>query len=730
MKRVASLYLPDWPIERLRRMERTAIPTSMLPEGARRNGEAISRHAESGRRREAPSDDSGFARGAAPLVEAAAAEQAVACSVPRGSGWRPGAKWARADDRAPVTEHLETARQRKAKVAAEIAALPAHQRPALRDLGRRSEAAAMPFRAMPPDEATGGQPFRPAGSLPKSLGPSANGLPRRRESRATGDSVRDSGPPPARETGEALPLVTSLKHGSRLVIAAACPAARALGLAPGMAITQARALVPGLDIRDADPAGDAADLLRLATAAARRWTPIAAVSDADGLLLDITGTAHLFGGEAAMARRIVRLLARLGFTARVAIADTPGAAWAISRFGTQGRRPGAGRGRCVSGNRLATQHSGPGLRPGDGCWIIPSGQHTAAIAPLPLAALRLDPAAIDALVHLGVETVGQLTALPRAPLARRFGDALLTRLDQAHGRVAEPLDPVVPPEPIAVVQRFAEPIATAEAIEHWLDTLVPRLVTALAQAGKGARMLELVADRIDGVPQRLRIGLARPSRDAAHMLRLVTRRIAEIAPGYGIDSLALHVRRADPLDAQPFEERLEERAADIAPLVDTLANRIGDARLWRMRPVESDVPERSLEPAAPLADAARAIDRLKPDDVRRLDRGVDLHPWHPRWPRPARLLRRPEPLDHVIAELPDQPPRRFTWRGQTHRVVRADGPERILGEWWRRAIEADSVRDYFRVEDEAGHRFWLFRRGDGERPETGDLAWFIHGAFG
>jgi protein ImuB len=466
--------------------------------------------------------------------------------------------------------------------------------------------------------------------------------------------------------------------------------------------------VPELDIRDADPAGDAADLLRLAVTAARRWTPLTALSktggsEADGLMLDITGTAHLFGGEERMARRIVRLLARLGFTAHVAVADTAGAAWAMARFG---------RARAT------------------GCILVPPATHSDAIATLPLAALRIGPGAVDALVHLGVDTIGQLAAMPRGPLVRRFGDALVTRLDQASGRVAEPLDPVVPPEPIAVVQRFMEPIATAEAIAHWLGTLMPRLVTELAQAGQGARRIELIADRIDGVPQRLHIGLARPSRDGAHMLRLITRRIEEIAPGYGIDALALHVRRADRLDAQPFDERLEDRPADIAPLVDALANRIGDARLWRMQPVESDVPERSLSAALPLADATRPAARLKTEDVRQLDRGVDLHPWHPRWPRPARLLRRPEPLDHVIAEMPDQPPHRFTWRGETHRVVRADGPERILGEWWQRVAEAELVRDYFRVEDEAGHRFWLFRRGDGERVETGDLAWFMHGTFG
>ena len=554
--------------------------------------------------------------------------------------------------------------------------------------------------------------------MPKSLGPDSRSFPAHPDSSGRETlqrpKLRDLAPlkSAARHShiGKDRPLVTSIRQGSTFVIAAACPGARALGLNPGMAITQARALVPDLDIRDADPDGDAADLRRLAITAARRWTPLTALSGADGLMLDITGAAHLFGGEARMARRIVRLLARLGFTARVAVADTVGAAWAVARFGH------FRSGRCDEARA--------------GCIIVPPAAHIDAIAPLPLAALRLDPRAIDALVHLGVDTIGHLAAMPRAPLVRRFGDRLVTRLDQASGRVAEPLDPVIPPEPIAVVQRFLEPIATAEAIAHWLAALMPRLVAELAQAGQGARRIELVAERIDGVPQRLHIGLARPSRDGAHMLRLITRRIEEIAPGYGIDALALHVRRADRLDAQPFDERLEERPADLAPLVDTLANRIGDARLWRMQPVESDVPERSLSAAPPLAEAPRTVARLKADDVRQLDRAVDLHPWHPRWPRPARLLRRPELLDHVIAELPDQPPRRFTWRGETHQIIRADGPERILGEWWQRVSEAEVVRDYFRVEDEAGHRFWLFRRGDGERAETGDLAWFMHGAFG
>ena len=283
----------------------------------------------------------------------------------------------------------------------------------------------------------------------------------------------------------------------------------------------------------------------------------------------------------------------------------------------------------------------------------------------------------------------------------------------------------------AIAQRFAEPIATAEAIEHWLGTLVPRLTAALAEKGIGATRIELIAERIDGVPQRIRIGLARPSRDGAHLLRLLIRRIEQVEPGYGVDALTLHVRRALPLGAESFTERLDEEAApDLAPLVDTLATRIGMRAMWRSRPVESDVPERSVTRMAVLDPPARPLLRGKRDDVRQLDRNPPLPPWHPGWPRPTRLLARPERLDHVMAELPDHAPRRFTWRGQSHRVIRADGPERIQGEWWKRDAERASVRDYFRVEDEAGRRYWLFRSGDGERPVTGDLSWYLHGVFG
>jgi protein ImuB len=639
MKRVAALFLPDWPIDRLRQAERTVAP----PEAGRLSVDPID---------------------PAPLAAKVAAERANACSVPRGGGWRPGARWAAADREA---------------TAGSIAAMPTHQRPPVRELGRRSEPAEHPFKRLP-------------------LQP----MPSDKSSVRTPDLRGRTRPPMQPE-----PLVTSHRIGSQVRIAAACPAAKALGIRPGMALTQARAQVPGLLVMPADPVGDRRALQRLALFAARRWSPLVALAGEDTLFVDVSGVAHLFGGEARMARRIVRLLARRGYTGQVAIADTAGAAWALAR------------------EPHSMQPQAPGVR------LCPPNTHRQAIAPLPVEALRIDARAVELMQRLGIYRIGDLLTMPRAPLVRRFGTALALRLDQALGHAPEPLDPVIPHEPIAVEQRFAEPIVSAEAIAHWLGELVPRLTRVLEAAGYGARLVELVAERIDGVPQHIRIGLARPSRDPAHLLRLIARRIETIAPGYGIEALALHVRRAEPLAAAPVDARLDAEAApDLAPLVDGIANRIGTGRLWRARSIESDVPERSVACDAPLAAPEEAVSVLREDDVRRLDQSSVPLPWHPRWPRPVRMLRRPERLDHVIAELPDKPPICFTWRGTRYQVKCGDGPERIHGEWWRNGREADGVRDYFRVEAENGQRFWLFRRGDGERQGTGDLSWFLQGVFG
>jgi protein ImuB len=481
-----------------------------------------------------------------------------------------------------------------------------------------------------------------------------------------------------------LPLLLSHRTGNRVLVAAASAEARALGIAAGMAVTHARAIVPELDIAEHDPAADAALLERLALFAARRWTPRAAVTGAvagpDGLFLDLAGVAHLFGGEERMCRRIVAFCARAGFTARIAVAGTPGAAHALARHA-----------------RAAVT-------------LCPPGGEAEALAPLPLAALRLDETALATARRVGIERVGELLAMPRGPLGRRFGKSLLARLDQALGRAAEAIEPVVPEEAPTAVLRVFDPLTTAEGLEAALATLLADLLAALEKAGLAARTLTLLCERVDGRTERIAIGTSRPTRDATHLRRLLAMRIETIDPGFGIETLRLVAGRCEPLRAQAIEGVLtgETPAPDLAPLVDRLAGRLGARRLYRWSAIESDVPERSVARVAPLAPVAE---------------------W-PAWPRPVCLLSPPERVENVVALLPDQPPRRFTWRGRAYRVARADGPERIHGEWWRRGGEADAVRDYFQVEAEDGARFWLYRRGDGVDPATGDLSWYLHGVFG
>lgn len=473
------------------------------------------------------------------------------------------------------------------------------------------------------------------------------------------------------------PFATTERSGQRILLAAVSAEAAALGLRPGMAATHARALVPEVELHDADAQADLAIISRLALFAARRWTPVAAVSPPDGLWLDLSGTAHLFGGEESMCRRIVAFCARLGFTARIAIAGTTGAAHALARFG----------------NRRVT--------------LCPNGAEADAISALPPAALRLDEKALSAARRFGITTVGDLIAMPRGPLARRFGQASITRMDQALGRIGEPFDPIVPEEPPRALLRLLEPISTEQAIAQVIGDLMAMLVDKLEQHGLAVRRLILICHRVDGAEQRLAIGIVAASRDATHLAHLFSLKIETIDPGFGIEAMELVATRCEPLRA--VQLGTSEEAATIPPLVDRIASRIGADRLFRMTAVESDVPERSSARIGPLDEPAT---------------------WPSDWPRPVRLLTRPERVDKVLAELPDQPPLRFSWRGKTYRVRKADGPERIFGEWWRRNGEADAVRDYFQVEDEGGARFWLFRRGDGLDPKSGDLSWWMHGLFG
>ena len=474
-------------------------------------------------------------------------------------------------------------------------------------------------------------------------------------------------------------------HG-RQVVAAVDAAARALGIVPGMAVLRARSLVPELEVVDADPQGDLLALRRFALWAGRCYSPCVAPDPPDGIWIDLTGCAALFGGEEALLADLHRHVAGAGFAARIAVADTAGAAHALARF--------------LPSDRPVT--------------VGPGGQG-AAIAPLPVAALRLDSGSVDALRRLGFARIGQLIHAPRGPLARRFGRDLHRRLDQALGHVPEPIEPVIAPRTPRCRRGLVEPIATAPAIVRVIGDLLDELVGRLAGIGKGARRLDLFCHRVDGQVRAVRIGTAAPSRDRDHLARLLGQRIEGIDPGLGIEAMTLAASLVEPLAPEQHETAQSDgaRAPDLAALVDRLANRFGQASLYRAAPRASAMPERTVRRIAPLGTSGGAG-------------------WDDDLPRPSRMLASPEPVD-VTAMLPDHPPAMFVWRGTRRRVVRADGPERLHGEWWRAdGHEAETpyaVRDYFQVEVEGGGRYWLFRLGDGERPASGPMRWFIHGAF-
>jgi protein ImuB len=738
MPRVASLYLPNLATDRIRRLERkNAAPPRSSPafagEGEHAKGGGAAR--PTGETASAPAGPHGYVRpteeraspwwpdarwpeNAKERIKLLALRQrmgldhpsnqpAPEVDDPRSGGWRPGAHWAKNSDEW-LERKIASKRAKREAVVEQIEQLPLHQRPPMRELGRRSENLPHPFRAMPPDEAaqpTGRvSPYNLEGAFwqqGRTLGPlvareviKSSGrhpgesrdprtLPLDTSDAAAGSRAEFLDPGFRRDDDDgehSAPLVTTRRDGQRMVIAAACPAAQALGIQSAMPVTQARALVPGLDVRPAEPEAESAVLTSLALFVARRWTPVAAISDPAGLFLDLTGVAHLFGGEERMCRRILRFCARAGFSARIAVAGTAGAAHALARHAP-----------------------GP-------ITLCPSSEEGDMIAGLPLTALRIGEDVAAAARRLGIEQVGALADMPRAPLSRRFGATLLTRLDQALGRVPEPLDPIVPVDPPCASLRLVEPISTAEAIAEVVRDLMQTLLRSLEESGLAARALTLICLRVDGEEQRIGIGTARATRDGPHLLRLLCAKIEKIEPGFGIEAMRLLAGRCEPLGPQPIDGELagQRPAPDIVPLVDSLCGRLGARCLYKMDAVESDVPERALRRVGPLAATSS---------------------W-PDWARPVRLLVPAERVDSVLAELPDHPPRRFAWRGRLYRVARADGPERIYGEWWKHSGEADAVRDYFQIEDEAGHRFWLYRRGDGLDPRTGDLSWHMQGLFG
>jgi protein ImuB len=475
------------------------------------------------------------------------------------------------------------------------------------------------------------------------------------------------------------PLVLIGHEGRKRVILAADQAARREGLKPGIIASKAQALVANLIMMDADRDADAAALEKLAIWMQRHFAPIVA-PDGNGLMLDITGTAHLFGGEKAMLVEIVRKLASARIGAKIAAAPTYGAAHAIAR---------------TVANPV---------------FVLEQDKLASALALLPVSALRLPAHVAAGLKQLGFDRIEELANKPRAPLALRFGDVVGRRLDQAFGRVDEPFDPIMPPEMVRVRRAFAEPIGAPETLARYTTKLVEQLCANLEVKGLGARKLDLLFFRVDNRIEVIRIGTAKPVRDTKRLCKLLCDKIETVDPGFGVETMTLTALIAEPLSYRAVSTSLTEAPApDVSALIDTLANRIGEERLYRLSPVESDIPERAVKRVTALAPASGAS-------------------WPAHWARPSRLLNPPERVE-TVALLPDHPPAFFTWRGRRRKIARADGPERIFGEWWKSQAETRAVRDYFQVEDDGGERFWLYRAGDGEDQATGSHDWYLHGIF-
>jgi protein ImuB len=463
------------------------------------------------------------------------------------------------------------------------------------------------------------------------------------------------------------PVVLTVEGTHGLIIHAVTKAAAECGARPGVRLTDARALEPGLIAIPADPEGDAALVQRL-TRWAGRWSPLVEV-DGDGLRLDVSGVAHLFGGEQELVADMHRCFGKIGFTTRVAIAPTAAAAWAFSHFG------------------------------GDD------------LAPLHVSALRLDPDTVRTLERLGLKTIGALMDMPRLALARRFreGENIVDALDRAFGRKPEPLTAAPTDPPPRAALRLEEPATHPEAASQALERLIPKLVDQLQQRHVGARWLSLTGYRVDGSVAVASVATAIPSREPKHLQRLLADKAAALNPEFGFDAFALTVDWAESLSAAQ-ESLVEEPSGEreLAKLVDRLTVKLGPRRVRRPELDESHLPERASGWVSALAKA----DPIEP----------------PPAVRPQRLLDRPEAID-VIYATPEGMPRRFIWRRAVHDIARVEGPERIAPEWWRQPSSA-RLRDYYRVEDADGRRYWIYREGLIGDGRGGAPNWFIHGLFG
>lgn len=477
-----------------------------------------------------------------------------------------------------------------------------------------------------------------------------------------------------------MPLVLYGREGQSRKIVAANEAALCGGIQPGQFLAMARSLVPDLLAEEVAPRKDALALQKLAEWC-RCFSPLVAIDQPDGLWIDTTGCAHLFGGEMAMLEAVRNRLAERGHDVRAALAETAGAAHALARYGR---------------DRLT---------------VVSEGEAGQALRFLPIEALRLEAQECDRLRVLGITRIADLREVPRAALTRRFGTEPARQLDFALGRQKEPLLFEQPVVALHVKRHLVEPIGTAESIAQVMQVLIEEMAALLQQKGVGARRVDLFCQRVDEGIQAVRIGTSEPVNDPARLCRLLQERIETIDPGFGIECMSLQVDCAErPAPAMAGGDLAGTSHGMNDEAVGILAERL------RNRPGLRDVYYLG-ETHAPFPEAAQQ--RLPTPCT---THGVSL------WPRPTRLFSPPHPITPPDLGEDDRP-QRFTWQGRALAIRGSDGPERLYGAWWQQAAQAGAIRDYWIVEIENGERFWLFRSGDGVHRWSGDGAWFVHGLF-
>ncbi len=491
------------------------------------------------------------------------------------------------------------------------------------------------------------------------------------------------------------PSIVVAKQNNALQIFALDDAAARLGLDVGLPLANARAICPQLRVFDADEAADAHALNAIADWC-DRFTPLVALDPPHGLFLDITGCVHLFGGEAAMLRLLCDVLTAQGFAVSAAIAGTAVCARTLTRH-VHGR-------------------------------IVAEGEEADAVRPLPVSALGADAAVATGLRRAGLKIIGDVASRARHEITARFGAGFTILLEQALGHSDAPISPRKPLPDYIVEKRFAEPVATEAVISATLSGLAKMLVAAMAQQGKGARRLEACFFRTDGAVRTIMVDTGRPVTRPEVIDRLFRERLGALSdpldPGFGFDLIRLSASRTEIVvqEQRDLDANVHDND-ELAALIDRIAARIGGQRVVVHLPQDTHIPERAVL-AAPaqhhLAAAACAVWPARVEGEPPL--------------RPLRLFEKPEPIKVPFATVPDGPPHHFTWRRATHAVVRVEGPERIAMEWWQQDGQA-LTRDYFRVEDEAGLRFWIYRDGlygselVNEEGKPAPSNWFVHGLF-